>query len=254
MRCLHRELIPVKQSERIPGRWGGDVEVPRLSMRGQLVLNVLWFALNAQSAALLPIVIPAQIVLFISSSQVGSAQQVYFLSWLLIGASIISLFMPPIIGTLSDQTPSGFGRRRPYIGIGGLLVVLSTPLLVDAGSIMIFLVGLSLLLVGKSILTPAYQSLVPDRVPEDQRCEASGDIGTMQLLGKVVGLGLQAVSLGGLFQGAGDGGMCGNAVYEPGCAGIRDLPWPSDDLALAVRGVVWVGVWGIYECGLGPVH
>jgi len=82
-------------------------------MRGQLVLNVLWFALNAQSAALLPIVIPAQIVLFISSSQVGSAQQVYYLSWLLIGASIISLFMPPIIGTLSDQTPGGFGRRRP---------------------------------------------------------------------------------------------------------------------------------------------
>src|SRR5260221_4382341 len=198
MRCLHRELIPVKQSERIPGRWGGDVEVPRLSMRGQLVLNVLWFALNAQSAALLPIVIPAQTVMFISSSQVGSAQQVYFLSWLLIGASIISLFMPPIIGTLSDQTPSGFGRRRPYIVIGGLLVVLSTPLLVDAGSIMIFLVGLSLLLVGKSILTPAYQSLVPDRVPEEQRGEAAGYIGTMTLLGNVVGLGLAAWLLGGM--------------------------------------------------------
>jgi MFS family permease len=193
-----RELIPVKQSERIPGRWCGEVEVPRLSMRGQLVLNVLWFALNAQSAALLPIVIPAQIVLFISSSQVGSAQQVYFLSWLLIGASIISLFMPPIIGTLSDQTPSGFGRRRPYIVIGGLLVVLSTPLLVDAGSKVIFLVGLSLLLVGKNILTPAYQSLVPDRVPGEQRGEAAGYIGTMTLLGNVVGLGLAAWLLGGM--------------------------------------------------------
>src|SRR6266700_7188956 len=196
----NREFIPVKQSEHIPGRWGGDVEVPRLSMRGQLVLNVLWFALNAQSAALFPIVIPAQIVLFISSSQVGSAQQVYFLSWLLIGASIISLFMPPIIGTLSDQTPSGFGRRRPYIVIGGLLVVLSTPLLVDAGSIVIFLVGLSLLLVGKSILTPAYQSLVPDRVPEEQRGEAAGFVGGMTILGNVVGLGLASWLLGGINQ------------------------------------------------------
>jgi len=166
-------------------------------MRGQLVLNVLWFALNAQSAALLPIVIPAQIVLFISSSQVGGAQQVYFLSWLLIGASIISLFMPPIIGTLSDQTPGGFGRRRP-LWIGGLLVVLSTPLLIGAGSMVIFLVGLSLLLLGKNILTPAYQSLVPDRVPGEQRGEAAGYIGTMTLLGNVVGLGLAAWLLGGM--------------------------------------------------------
>src|SRR5215831_2807322 len=141
------EFIPVKQNERLPGIWRGEVEVPRLSIRGQLMLNVLWFSLNSQSAALLPIVIPAQIVLFISSSQVGSEQQVYFLSWLLIGASILSLFMPPIVGTLSDQTPGGFGRRRPYIVIGGLLVVLSTPLLIDAGSIVIFLIGLSLLLV-----------------------------------------------------------------------------------------------------------
>src|SRR5260370_15547519 len=187
----------VKHRERVPGTWCGEVEVPRLSMRGQLVLNVLWFALNAQSAALLPIVIPAQIVLFISSSQVGSAQQVYYLSWLLIGASIISLFMPPIIGTLSDQTPGGFGRRRPYIVIGGLLVVLSTPLLMDAGSMVIFLVGLLLLLVGKNILTPAYQSLVPDRVPGQQRGEPAGYIGTIALRAHVVRLGLTAWLPGG---------------------------------------------------------
>ena len=192
------ESIPLKHTERLPGRWRGEVGVPRLSMRGQLVLNVLWFALNAQSAALLPIVIPAQIVLFISSGQVGSEQQVYFLSWLLIGASIISLFMPPIIGTLSDQTPGGFGRRRPYIVLGGLLVMLSTPLLIDAGSMLIFLVGLSLLLVGKNILTPAYQSLVPDRVPGEQRGEAAGYVGAMTLLGNVVGLGLAAWLLGGM--------------------------------------------------------
>jgi MFS family permease len=169
-------------------------------MGGQLVLNVLWFGLNAQSAALLPIVIPMQIVLFISSNQVGSAQQVLFLSWLVIGASIISLFMPPVIGTLSDRTASGFGRRRPYIVIGGLLLVLSTPLLVSSGSIVIFLVGLSLLLVGKNILTPAYQGLVPDRVPKEQRGETAGYVGALTILGNVVGLGLAALLLGGLNQ------------------------------------------------------
>jgi MFS family permease len=178
------------------------VKVARLSVRKQLTLNVLWFGLNAQSAALLPIVIPTQIVLFISSSQVGSAQQVLFLSWLMVAASVISLFMPPAIGTLSDRTCGGFGRRRPYIAIGGLLLLMSTPLLVDSSSMLIFLVGLSLLLIGKNVLTPAYQSLVPDHVSKEQRGETAGYVGGMTILGNVVGLGLAAWLLGGVSQHA----------------------------------------------------
>ncbi len=174
----------------------------RLSVRKQLTLNVLWFGLNAQTAALLPIVIPTQIVLFISSSQVGSAQQVLFLSWLMGGAAIISLFMPPAIGTLSDRTRGGFGRRRPYIAVGGLLLLMSTPLLVNSGSIIIFLIGLSLLLIGKNVLQPAYQSLVPDHVSESQRGETAGYVGGMTILGNVVGLGLAAWLLGGVSQHA----------------------------------------------------
>src|SRR5258708_9890434 len=76
------EFIPVKRSERIPGRWCGEVEVPRLSMSGQLVLNMLWLALNEQSAAVLPIVIPAQILLFISWDPGGRSLRSYF--WMLL--------------------------------------------------------------------------------------------------------------------------------------------------------------------------
>ena len=178
----------------------GEAKISKLSIRGQLVLNILWFALNAQSAALLPIVIPTQIVLFISSKEIGSVQQVVFLSWLMIAASIISIFIPPLIGTLSDRTSGGFGRRRPYIVVGGLLLLMSTPLLVNAGSLVIFLVGLALLLLGKNILMPAYQSLMPDRVPGEQRGETSGYVGGMTILGNVVGLGLAAWLLGGINQ------------------------------------------------------
>src|SRR5579875_110152 len=170
-------------------------------------MNVLWFALNAQTAALLPIVIPAQIVLFISSSQVGSVQQVAFLSWLMMGAAGISLVMPPIVGMLSDRTGGSFGRRRPYIAVGGLLLLLSTPLLVNAGNMVIFLAGLLLLLVGKNIVSPAYQSLVPDRVPDAQRGETAGYVGGMTILGNVVGLGLAAVLLGNVNQQAFNRGL-----------------------------------------------
>src|SRR5947207_14390436 len=125
-------MYSVKNREFVASEFSSEVTVSRISLRGQLVLNTLWFGLNAQSSALLPIVIPTQIVLFISSNQVGSAQQVLLLSWLMIPAAIVSLFMPPLIATLSDQTPSNFERRRPCIVMGVLLFVLTTLLLVHA--------------------------------------------------------------------------------------------------------------------------
>ena len=125
----------------------------RISIRGQLVLNILWFSLNAQSAALLAIIIPTQILLFVARGPVGNTEQATLLGWIITGASIISLILPPLIGSLSDHTPGSLGRRRPYIILGGLLVVLSTPFLVLSANILIFLAGLTLLLVGRNILT-----------------------------------------------------------------------------------------------------
>ena len=58
------------------------MKVSRLSNTKQLILNILWFPLNAETAALLTIVIPTQILLFVPSSKVGSAEQATVLSWL----------------------------------------------------------------------------------------------------------------------------------------------------------------------------
>ncbi len=174
----------------------------RLSIREQLVLNVLWFSINLQYAALLPVVIPIQILLFVPAGRVGDAQQATFLGWLSTAASIISLCMPPLIGTLSDHTTGKFGRRRPYIAIGGLLLIGSTPFLAASYTVIIFLIGLSILHLGNNILTPAYQSLVPDLVPKEQRGETSGYVGAMTILGNVFSLGMAAVLLGGVNQNA----------------------------------------------------
>jgi len=172
----------------------------RLSIRDLLVLNVLWFPINLQYAALLPVVIPIQILLFVPAGQVGDAQQATFLGFLSTVASVVSLCMPPLVGTLSDHTTNKIGRRRPYIAIGGLLLISSTPFLVSSVSIFIFLIGLSLLHLGNNVLTPAYQSLVPDLVPKEQRGEASGYVGAMTILGNVASLGLAALLLGGINQ------------------------------------------------------
>lgn len=172
----------------------------RISIGEQLVLNILWFSINAQSAALLAIIIPTQILLFVARGPVGNTEQATLLGWIITGASVISLLLPPLIGSLSDHTSGALGRRRPYIIAGGLLIVLSTPFLVISVNIFIFLAGLALLLLGRNVLTPAYQGLIPDTVQKEQRGAASGFVGGLSILGSVVSLALAALLLGGVNQ------------------------------------------------------
>jgi MFS family permease len=152
----------------------------------------LWFAVNLPSSALLPIVVPIQILLFVAPGQVGDAQQVTLLAWISALGAIITLFIPPVIGLLSDYTSGPLGRRRPYIIAGGVTMLISAPLLIEANSIIILLAGLGVLFIGLNVITAGYQGMTPDLVPNEQRGAASGYMGFMTIVGSVGGLALAA--------------------------------------------------------------
>src|SRR5579864_6202408 len=168
----------------------------RLNVRDQLVLSVFWFSLNAQSAALFPVVIPLQILLFVPHGQVGNTQQALLLGWISAVGAIVSLIMPPIIGMMSDNTRGRWGRRRPYIAVGALLLVLSALLLSVAASLFIFVLALIVNQVGSNAANASYQALLPDRVPKEQRGAASGYLGLMTIIGNIGSLGLAGLLLG----------------------------------------------------------
>jgi MFS family permease len=168
---------------------------PLLSVPNQLALSVLWFALNFQNAALLPIVVPTQILLFTGSGQVGNVQQATLLGWLSALGSVVAMLVQPIIGALSDRTQGALGRRRPYIIVASAIFLPGVVLLATARDIAAFAIGFFVYQVASSACTAAYQSLLPDRVPREQRGAASGYLGLMTILGNIGSLALAGILL-----------------------------------------------------------
>ena len=166
-----------------------------LTTRRQLVLNLLWFAYNFQTAALLPVVVPAQVLLIVGRGAAGSAEQAAYLGRLATAAALIALWLQPLVGLLSDRTRSLWGRRRPHILWGTAVMLLGAAALTRTATAWSFAVAFLVLQAGNNAAIAAYQGLLPDLVPRSQRGSASGYLGLMTILGNAASLGLAAFLL-----------------------------------------------------------
>jgi MFS family permease len=111
---------------------------------------------------------------------------------LAIGAEgAFALFLPVLVGSLSDRTRTRLGRRLPYALFATPLLVLPLALLPFSGSYAATVGLVSLFYVGYFVYYPPYQALFADLVPSSYAGRAQGVQGVAR------GLGLGAALVGG---------------------------------------------------------
>lgn len=99
-----------------------------------------------------------------------------------------ALFLPLLIGSLSDRTQTRFGRRIPYALVGVPLLVAPLVILPFAHGYAETVALVSLFFVGYHVYYPPYQALFAELVPASHHGRAQGWQGVMRGLGLGVAL------------------------------------------------------------------
>jgi len=165
----------------------------RLSWRGLLLLSAFWFGIAYVMQPLGGNIIPLLVTRFTQPTTVhlGVASltldvNTYVAILDTVGA-LFAVVWQPAIGAVSDRSLFRIGRRRPYIAIGVIGDVTFLTLIALATSYWILLVAYVLFQMASNTAQGPYQGMLPDQVPENQRGEASGYYGTLNLLGTIMG-------------------------------------------------------------------
>src|SRR5437588_3747665 len=165
----------------------------RISWPGMLVLSAFWFAIAYTMQPLGGNIIPLLVDRFTDpmTIRIGPLVTVAdvntYVSLLdTIGAAFAILWQPAI-GAISDNSRFELGRRRPFIAIGVVGDILFLTLIAFVTSYWALLLVYVLFQVASNTAQGPYQGMLPDQVPAEQRGEASGYYGLMNMLGTIVG-------------------------------------------------------------------
>src|SRR5256712_3250342 len=103
-----------------------------------------------------------------------------------IGAAF-AIVWQPAIGAISDNARFSLGRRRPFIAIGVVGDIIFLTLIAFVTSYWALLLVYVFFQMASNTAQGPYQGMLPDQVPANQRGEASGYYGLMNMLGTIVG-------------------------------------------------------------------
>eukprot|EP01133_Synstelium_polycarpum_P015236 gene15236-18032_t len=143
-----------------------------------------WFAKAVCMSAMTSVVTPSQI-----ASIVGQDEKYRYASVIPISGVLVSFFISPLSGALSDCTTSRFGRRRPYILSGSIVALVALSVAwISKTNVYILLVCLTGIQFGTNWGGGPYSGLIPDLVPKAYVGMASGCMALGGALGNLVGI------------------------------------------------------------------
>lgn len=172
-------------------------ERPALPMRLLVTLSVYWLGILTIQFGLGTQIVPSMVEDMVGARNSGTGLAV------INGVAVIaSIFVQPTVGVISDYTITRWGRRKPYIFIGGLLDVVFLYGIATSNTFVVLVAFYFLIQVSSNFAQGPFQGYVPDLVPARQVGTASGLMGLMIVIGAIVGSGIAMFGLqegGSLF-------------------------------------------------------
>jgi MFS family permease len=170
---------------------------PDLPLRTLVTLSVYWLGILTIQFGLGTQIVPSMVEDFVGRDSSGAGLAVVNAV-----AVIASIFVQPTVGVISDYTITRWGRRKPYILIGGLLDVVFLYGIATSNTFVALVAFYFLIQVSSNFAQGPFQGYVPDLVPARQVGMASGLMGLMIVFGSIVGAGIAMLGLqegGSLF-------------------------------------------------------
>jgi Na+/melibiose symporter-like transporter len=136
--------------------------------------------------AMLVVLVPKQVG---DLPGVGDKHKGKALGTVLLCAGVISIFEPPLVGWLSDNTRTRFGRRRVWIVAGTVGMCISMLFLAQCNTLGSLIGVFMLVQFFSNWSSTAFLALLPDVVPADQLGQASGFFAASCAVGQIIGAG-----------------------------------------------------------------
>ncbi|WP_328886102.1 MFS transporter [Streptomyces sp. NBC_00316] len=152
--------------------------------RPRLVVGMAAGQLGLFLALLTPILVSLQLKV---QSIVPEGDQVTSLGIITTTGSVAAMLANPFFGRLSDRTTSRFGRRRPWLVLGMLGLLLGLVIIATASGVATITIGFVIASASANAALAAFVATVADNVPEHKRGKISGLLGIMQNLAPTAG-------------------------------------------------------------------
>ena len=145
-----------------------------------VTINIYWLGITtiSQSNGL---IVPLLVQRFVGTDQQGTA-----FGRLRLYTLMVALLVQALMGLLSDRSTLRWGRRRPFILVGGLLTIVSMIAIGASPGYWVLFAAVVFSQIAANTAHGAEQGLIPDLVPEEQRGRASGVKAVMELLPVII--------------------------------------------------------------------